>query len=230
MEYKALRKDNEINNRLLKELVMKYAAAEQELSILNRELVRKQDLLEKDLEAAAVIQQALLPKMPTSCEKLHIAWRFEPCEHVDGDIFNLFWLDDACRHLGCYVLDVSGHGVPAAMVTVSVSQIFQDENGEVTRRKQKEPPFYRLASPSEVLSTLDDAFPMERFDRYFTMTYLIIDTRDLTLQYSNAAHPPPLLLRKGRAPEPLKRGAPSWEWVASSPLRTVTKTWRPGIN
>ncbi len=68
MEYKALRKDNEINNRLLKELVMKYAAAEQELSILNRELVRKQDLLEKDLEAAAFIQQALLPKMPTSFE------------------------------------------------------------------------------------------------------------------------------------------------------------------
>ncbi len=125
---------------------------------------------------------------------------------------------------------MSGHGVPAAMVTVSVSQIFQDENREVTRRKQKEPPFYRLASPSEVLSTLDDAFPMERFDRYFTMTYLIIDTRDLTLQYSNAAHPPPLLLRKGRSPEPLKRGGTIVGMGGYSPLRTVIKHWRPGIN
>ena len=227
MEYKALRKDNEINNQLLKELVMKYSAAEQKLSLLNRELVRKQELLEEDLEAAAGIQQALLPKMPTSAEKLDIAWRFEPCEHVGGDIFNVFWLDDH-RHLGCYVLDVSGHGVPAAMVTVSVSQMFQGENGGLTRRKQEEPPFYRLAFPSEVMSTLDEAYPMERFDKYFTMTYLIIDTKDLRLQYSNAAHPPPLLLRKGIAPEPLKRGGTIVGMGGVIPFEDGQKTLAPG--
>ena len=227
MEYKALRKDNETNNQLLKELVMKYSAAEQRLSLLNRELVKKQELLEEDLEAAAGIQQALLPKRPTSAEKLDIAWRFEPCEHVGGDIFNVFWLDDR-RHLGCYVLDVSGHGVPAAMVTVSVSQMFQGENGGLTRRKQAEPPFSRLASPAEVLSMLDQAYPIERFDKYFTMTYLIIDTKDLRLQYSNAAHPHPLLLRKEKVPEPLKRGGTIVGMGGVLPFEDGQKALAPG--
>ena len=133
LEYWASFKDTEVNNQLLQELVFKYSAAEKKLKQLNQELREKQKRLNEDLAAAAEIQKSLLPHTVGSVENLEVAWKFEPCEHMGGDIFNLFQLDDA--HWGIYMLDVSGHGVQAAMVTVSVSQFLQPNSGHLFSRK-----------------------------------------------------------------------------------------------
>jgi sigma-B regulation protein RsbU (phosphoserine phosphatase) len=60
--------------------------------------------------------------------------------------------------------------------------------------------------PSEVLARLDAEYPFERFDMFFTMAYLTFDAATGVLRYASAGHPPPLLLRPGKRPQPLEEG------------------------
>lgn len=172
----------------------------------NKDLLEKQKRLDEDLRAAAGIQQSLLPQKLPDMGSLKVAWKFVPSDQIGGDIFNLFRLDE--DHFGIYMLDVSGHGVPAALVSVSVSQRLQPQNGDLLKRKKDCPPFYEIVPPNEVLQILDQEYPIERFDKYFTMVYLVIDGRDGCLRYSNAAHPPPVLLRRNGPFELLHAGGP----------------------
>ncbi len=164
----------------------------QRLMQTNRELMEKQRKLDEDLKAAAVIQSSLLPTRPPTFRNLTIAWRFQPCDLVGGDIFNVCQLDEC--HLGIYMVDVSGHGVPGAMVTVSVSQILQPESGYL-KKHQDDFPYYRIVSPVEVCQALDREYPIERFDKHFTIIYAVIHAHSGHLKYCSAAHPPPVLLR-----------------------------------
>jgi len=208
LEYWASLKDNDINNQLLQDLVFKYSAAEKKMKQLNQELLDKQKRLDEDLASAAEIQKSLLPHQIDSAENLAVAWEFEPCEHMGGDIFNMFQLDDA--HWGIYVLDVSGHGVQAAMVTVSVSQFLQPNSGHLfSTKSQKSAASSELRTPAEVLAALDIEFPFERFNNFFTITYMIIDTKTGDLTYSNAGHPHSIMLRKDGKMELLQKGGPA---------------------
>jgi sigma-B regulation protein RsbU (phosphoserine phosphatase) len=150
------------------------------------ELQKKQHQIDQDLKAAAGIQQSLLPAYSPWTGALNIAWKFEPYSQIGGDIFNLHYPDK--NHIELYMLDVCGHGVPAALIAVSVSQFLQskrslseDETGVI--------------SPEKVLNSLEQAFPFERFDSYFTIIYMAIDFSKGRLTYSCAGHPPPILLR-----------------------------------
>jgi sigma-B regulation protein RsbU (phosphoserine phosphatase) len=208
LEYWASLKDSVINNQLLQELVFKYSAAEKKLKQLNQELIEKQKRLDEDLAAAAEIQKSLLPPSVHSAENLEVAWKFKPCEHMGGDIFNLFQLDG--DHWAIYVLDVSGHGVQAAMVTVSVSQFLQPNSGHLFKRKPgKLSQTRKLRTPAEVLAALDREFPFERFNNFFTIIYMIINARTGELRYSNAGHPHSILLRKDGKMELLQSGGPA---------------------
>jgi sigma-B regulation protein RsbU (phosphoserine phosphatase) len=108
------------------------------------------------------------------------------------------------------MLDVSGHGVQAAMVTVSVSQFLQPNSGHLLSRKSgKSATAYELRSPAQVLVALDKEFPFERFNNFFTITYLIINTKTGELRYSNAGHPHSIVLRKNGTLELLQKGGPA---------------------
>ena len=208
LEYWASLKDNGINNQLLQELVFKYSASEKKLAQLNQELLDKQKRLDADLLAAAEIQKSLLPTQIDSATKPKVAWTFEPCEHTGGDIFNMFQLDD--EHWAIYMLDVSGHGVQAAMITVSVSQFLQPNSGHLfNRRPGKSAATSAYKTPAEVLATLDLEFPFERFNNFFTITYMIINTITGELSYSNAGHPHSIVMRRDGALEFLQQGGPA---------------------
>lgn len=170
---------------------------------LMKELLDKQKRLEEDLRAAATIQETLLPTDLPAWPELDIAWKFLPCDLIGGDIFNVVPLDET--HLGFYMLDVSGHGVPSAMVTVSVAQIMTPHSGYL-KKKLPSPPFYQIVSPREVLEALDEEYPFERFNKFFTIVYLLLDIAQRKFVYSSAAHPPPLLLHRDRGLEMLDKG------------------------
>ena len=68
------------------------------------------------------MQRSLLPAGPLRVPGLEFAWMFEPCDELGGDILNVFPLADG-RHVGLYLLDVSGHGVPAALLSVTLSRM-----------------------------------------------------------------------------------------------------------
>ena len=161
---------------------------------LTRSLVRKQARLDEDLCAAADIQKSLIQCSDAVPEGVRIATRFEPCESIGGDIFNSVRLGR--DHLGLYVLDVSGHGVPSAMVPVSVARSLSLEGGLVCSTDASSGET-RIAPPSRVLDLLEHEYPMERFGKYFTISYLVLDLCSGKLLYSSAAHPPPVVVRRG---------------------------------
>ncbi len=185
----------------------------------NRQLNDKQRKLDLDLRAAAGIQRSLLPQQFLKTPALESAWKFMPCESIGGDIFNIARIDE--HHFAFYILDVSGHGVPSALITVSVSQMLQPHTGNIVKRGINDHPYYAISSPSEVLSTLDQLmapgevlsrldreYPIERFDKFFTIVYLLLDVRTGKVRYSNGGHPPPFLIHPDGSYEKLDVGGP----------------------
>jgi phosphoserine phosphatase RsbU/P len=158
------------------------------------ELQRKQAMIDEDLKAAAAIQRSLLPDGSPCIPNLRVAWRFDPCERIGGDIFNIQRVD--AEQVGLYMLDVCGHGVPAALISVAASQFLAGPRGLLGGGCQ-------LASPETVLNHINEAFPFERFDTYFSIVCMSIDLRRGVLTYGGAGHPPPVLLRADGVLEPL---------------------------
>ncbi len=175
-----------------------------EVKLANQQLLKKQQQLEKYHRSAAEIQTALLPTNLPNIANLQIAWRLIPCEQVGGDLFNVVRLTEDT--VLAYILDVSGHGISAAMVSVSVYQSLSPHAGRIVRRPLDKPPYFRLQSPAEVLQQLEQEFPLERFGKLFTISYLLINTRTGKVRYSNAGHPPPLLVHSNGTSQALKAG------------------------
>lgn len=173
---------------------------------LTKEVIEKQKHLDYDLKAAAGIQRSLLPSGVPVKSGLQFAWEFQPCEQIGGDIFNIIPLEEGVYAI--YMLDVSGHGVPSALITVSVSQMLQPHTNVLMRQDINHGSQREIVAPIDVLRQLDDEYPMDRFDKYFTFIYMLIDIKRGSLTYSNAGHPPPLLLRPDGTLEKLEKGGP----------------------
>ncbi len=204
LEYRATVADNEINNRLLQELISRYAESEMRLKKLNQELSFKQERLEQDLIAAAEIQKSLLPTNVNYGEILDVAWRFQPCDKIGGDIFNIIQLND--DYWAFYIIDVAGHGVPAAMVAVTVYQYLQPQSGNLMVRPNDSFINQEIRQPGHVLKFLDREYPFERFNNFFTMNYVVLNIKTGTVTSSSAGHPPPIILRKDGTLVTLKKG------------------------
>jgi sigma-B regulation protein RsbU (phosphoserine phosphatase) len=159
---------------------------ERELSLvevvqLQRELLDSQRHLTYELSQAARYVRSLLPVELDG--PVRTRWRFEPSSALGGDFFGYDWID--ANHLAIYLLDVSGHGVGAALLSVSVANSLRGRTLPDTD----------FRDPSTVLSRLNDAFPMDRHDeKYFTIWYGVYDRTTRRLSYSSAGHPPALLM------------------------------------
>ncbi|MEM6794179.1 MAG: fused response regulator/phosphatase [Acidobacteriota bacterium] len=170
----------------------------------NRELEKKHLRIEQDLQAAAVVQQTLIPDRDRRLEGFEVDWHFLPCDSLGGDIFNFVELDE--RFVIFYLLDVSGHGVPSAMVTVSVAKSLAPVGGLLSKTAANGE---RLAlQPALVLAELDREYPTDRFGKFFTITYVVLDRHTGEMRYSSAAHPPPVLAPCGKAGQLLEEGGP----------------------
>ncbi|MDY6848657.1 MAG: SpoIIE family protein phosphatase [Thermodesulfobacteriota bacterium] len=175
-----------------------------ELGLAHDMLQRKQREYNESLRAAAQIQKNLLPQRLPKVDTLSFAYRFLPCEQVGGDLFNVMRLDE--KTLMAYLFDVSGHGVSAAMVSVSVSQSLSPHSGRIVKQRIESDPHYRIPAPAEVMASLEKEFPFERFENFFTITYLLIDIETGRVRYCNAGHPPPVLLKADGSLETLDEG------------------------
>ena len=149
---------------------------------LTREVIEKQKRLDDDLKVAAGIQQSLLPSREVPEKStLKWAWRFKPCEEIGGDIFNILRLDET--HYAVYMLDVSGHGVASALVTVSASQMLQPHTNTLVRY-DSEGSGNEIIAPVDVVKRLDQEYPMERFDKYFTQQFPLRTFQKYFLAYT----------------------------------------------
>ena len=153
----------------------------------NDDLVDRQRLLDEDLRAAAEVQRALIYKGRPGLPGLTTAGRFVPCSTVGGDLYNGVQLSDTSSAL--WMLDVSGHGVPSALVSMCAGQSLTPMGGFVLT------PERQPARPSDVMNALDAEYPFERFEKFFTAAYVVIDAATGALTHTSAGHPPPLLVR-----------------------------------
>ena len=162
----------------------------------NLQLIKKQKReLEKDLNLAAKIQEALIPKSFGDIPNCLFNCTFQPSGRVGGDIFDVFMLDD--DNVGIYMLDVMGHGVASSMLAVILSEtlILDVGRGSPLKRKINEPPYYEIVTPLEVIDYLNERFPFGRYSHYFTIFYMILNIRTGIMKYVKAGHPAPLLVK-----------------------------------
>ena len=169
---------------------------ESDLDERNARLTAAYSSAKRDLEAAAVMQKALLPAEDLVLPGVQPAWRFLPASFVAGDVFNVQAIDE--HRTLFYLLDVAGHGVPSAMLSFSLSKLLVPAMGPdgLLKRAVETGDGWELVPPAEVLRTLNERFQDDSDAmKYFTMVYGIIDARRDTVTISQAGHPAPLLLR-----------------------------------
>ena len=154
--------------------------------------------MKQDLQAAARVQQALLPEQTPEIDKLQTAWCYRPCEELAGDALNLFHLGS--RYLVVYVLDVCGHGVPSSLLAVSVTRnlSLSPTDGSVIAKPGRNPGEYEPVAPAEVADRLNRLYPMDSRSRlYFTLLYGILDIEQGEFRYVSAGNPGPIRLCGG---------------------------------
>lgn len=138
--------------------------------------------IESELETARRIQFSILPKNIPALPRLRIAAGYHPMSAVAGDFYQFIELDD--QRLGVLVADVSGHGVPAALIAAMMKTAVQSVV-----------PY--AESPRDVLQGLNRMLSGQPQDQFVTAAYLFIDAGNYKARYSAAGHPPLILSRAG---------------------------------
>jgi len=137
--------------------------------------------LNNELSEAADYVKSLLPA-PVATVSVRTDWRFVPSASLGGGSFGYHWLDD--DHFAIYLVDVSGHGVGAALLSVSVINVLRSHTLPETD----------FHDPQQVLHALNINFPAEQHnDMFFTIWYGVYNKSSHNLIYASGGHPPALL-------------------------------------
>ena len=148
---------------------------------VSQDLQTQKNILEAELAEAAAYVGALLPAPLQG--NITIESRFIPSRQLGGDCFDYFWI--APDLLVLYLLDVSGHGLAAALPSILVLNLLRSQSL----------PNVSFADPVAVLTALNDAFQMsQQNEKYFTIWYGVYCPSQRQLTYASAGHPPAVLL------------------------------------
>ncbi|UWZ83414.1 PP2C family protein-serine/threonine phosphatase [Occallatibacter riparius] len=149
-------------------------------------LQEQQRVIAQELSEAAAYVRSLLPAPMQGDVSVPSDWRFITSSSLGGDSFGYHWL--APDQLAIYLLDVCGHGVGAALLSVSAINTIRNHTLPGTD----------FSVPSQVLEGLNRAFPMEKQDgKYFTIWYGVLNTATRELRYASGGHPPAIIVSAG---------------------------------
>jgi phosphoserine phosphatase RsbU/P len=150
-----------------------------------RTIQRDQQLseIQKELDVARRIQLSILPAdFPTS-RNFRVAARYVPMTSVAGDFYDFIVAGE--KQAGLLIADVSGHGVPAALIASMVKLAATSQRANA-------------ADPSSLLAGMNAALFGNTQNQFVTAAYVHLDSETSELRYSAAGHPPMLLLRRGK--------------------------------
>jgi sigma-B regulation protein RsbU (phosphoserine phosphatase) len=163
----------------------------------NRRLERVNLRMSRDLEAAAKIQKTFLPGIAPDIPGVQFAWSYRPCDELAGDGLNIIPLGGG--RVGLYILDVSGHGVASALLSVSLSRLLSppadassilmgdDDGGTVPKRLEGVRP------PADVAGRLNHLFPFDvAIGQFATLLYGVLDVSSGDFRHVCAGHAGPL--------------------------------------
>ena len=168
------------------ENVLGYAQAVSELTVAN-------DRMSRDLEAAARVQESLLPEETVDIDGAEFMWYYRPCDELAGDGLNLFKCDE--DHVAMYVMDVSGHGVAAALLSVSVTHHLSQMSDSSDAAAQCDLIGNNVISPAWLAGNLNTRFPMQSVGRhYFTFVYGVLNVKTKQFCFVSAGSPGPMVV------------------------------------
>ena len=133
-----------------------------------------------DLETARQIQLSILPQEMPLSSSFSVFSTYIPTTLIGGDFYAFHQVDD--RHIGILVADVSGHGIPAALLASMVKVAF-NSLGSLANQ------------PSELLESMNNALTGQLNNEFITTAYLWFNFPDMTLKHASAGHPAPVLIR-----------------------------------
>jgi PAS domain S-box-containing protein len=192
-----IRKENGEAEHLVAQIIDVTGRVESQHRLAERER-RNRALAERlraELDSAARYIASILPGDLVG--PVRVSSRYLPAQEVGGDCFDYTWIDD--DHLIVYLIDVSGHGVEPALVSVSVHNMLR--SGSLSRQT--------LGAPEQVLSELNSRFPMEKHGgNYFTIWYGVYQASSRTLRYAGAGHPPAMVFADGLFAELASQSGP----------------------
>src|SRR5499425_289948 len=156
-------------------------------------VARQLSTMNSELEMARQVQLSILPAEIPRLNGLEIVARYLPMRSVAGDFYDFLVLDE--KHLGILIADVSGHGLPSALIASMLQSALAWQCPHAS-------------DPGHVLSGLNRSINGKFESHFVTAAYLFVDLEKGTLQYSGAAHPPLLLwqAKLGRATEYVENG------------------------
>jgi len=188
-------------------------------------LRRSKEVLEQDLRLAARVQQALLPPAEFEAGALRIAHAFHPCDDLAGDAVGIVPLTP--DRLALYLLDVSGHGVGAALLSFTLTHLLSPAaGGAILTEDTGSGPV--VVPPSRVAERLNRQFPMDRTRQYFTLVYGVIDPLTGRFDYVTAGHPSPIKLPGGGVPFAVEGAGLPIGMLDEAAYDDVTLTLEPG--
>jgi sigma-B regulation protein RsbU (phosphoserine phosphatase) len=159
-------------------------------------LKRSQKILSDELAEAAAYVRSLLPA-PLEEGPIRVSWKFIPSTQLGGDAFGYHWLDE--NRFAVFVLDVCGHGVGAALLSVSVMNVLRNRSM----------PGVDFTDPAAVLAALNQSFSMEQQNNmFFTIWYGVYDAGSRALKFASGGHPAAILLHRNSPPQPLRTPGP----------------------
>jgi serine phosphatase RsbU (regulator of sigma subunit) len=159
-----------------------------------REQLARQLLdINNELEMAREIQLCILPQETPKIKGLEIAARYIPMSSVAGDFYDFIIVDE--KHVGILVADVSGHGLPAALIASMLKVALAAQSPHAS-------------DPARVLAGLNQSLCGKFKHHFVTAAYVFVDMEKQSMSYAGAGHPPLLLWRTstGSASEVLQNG------------------------
>lgn len=169
--------------------------------------------LDRELSIAREIQYSILPQTMPRLPGVTVAARYRPMTSVAGDFYDFLQLDE--ERVGVLVADVSGHGVPAALIASMVKVALAAQQSCADR-------------PADVLAGMNRALVGRLASRYVTAAYLFIDRRQGTLRYAAAGHPPMLHLGKRGNVQQIEENGVLLGFLEDACYTTCEKRFEPG--
>ncbi len=160
------------------------------LRLHDRGLADQIGKIDEELRLAAQLQREFLPETLPSVGDVAFDVLWRPAGYVSGDIYDVVRLDE--QHVGLFVADAVGHGVPAALMTMFIKRSLRTKVIDPDR-----PRGYRLAHPGEAMAKLNVDMVERQVDkvRFATACYAVMDTQTRRVTVARAGHPFPILLR-----------------------------------
>lgn len=156
---------------------------QRKLKEANRELALFQEKINFELDEARRVQNFILPSLLPNTDKIKFSSIFEPMDQIGGDFFDIIEINEGVY--GILIADVTGHGVPAALLTFMTSFAFKNIAIQTT------------STAKVVSSTNEKLYNKMPRGSFITMFYAIYDTKDKTLNFTQAGHPEGFVVRPG---------------------------------